>query len=102
MCIKIDDTNIRPFEPRERDYSVVGSFYVFAIWIGFGVYAIYDLLKSSVKSKLLAPVVTIACLIIVPGILAANNWDDHDRSGKYTANAMAIGRKIRMEEALII
>jgi uncharacterized membrane protein len=82
-------TNVRPFEPRERDYSVVGSFYVFAIWIGFGVYAIYDLLKSSVKSKLLAPVITIACLIIVPGVLAANNWDDHDRSGKYTANAMA-------------
>ncbi|MDX1470733.1 MAG: DUF2723 domain-containing protein, partial [Flavobacteriaceae bacterium] len=23
-------TNVRPFEPRERDYSVVGSFYVFA------------------------------------------------------------------------
>ena len=82
-------TNIRPFEPRERDYSVVGSFYVFAIWIGFGVYAIYDLLKSSIKSKLLAPAVSILCLLIVPGILAANNWDDHDRSGKYTANAMA-------------
>jgi hypothetical protein len=82
-------TNIRPFEPRERDYSVVGSFYVFAIWIGFGVYAIYDLLKSSIKTKLLAPAVTLVCLIIVPGVLAANNWDDHDRSGKYTANAMA-------------
>ena len=82
-------TNVRPFEPRERDYSVVGSFYVFAIWIGFGVYALYDILKSSVKTKLLAPLVTLACLIIVPGILAANNWDDHDRSGKYTANAMA-------------
>ena len=82
-------TNIRPFEPRERDYSVVGSFYVFAIWIGFGVYAIYDLLRSSIKSKLLAPAVSILCLLIVPGILAANNWDDHDRSGKYTANAMA-------------
>ena len=82
-------TNVRPFEPRERDYSVVGSFYVFAIWIGFGVYAIYDLLKSSVKSKLLAPAITLVCIAIVPGILAANNWDDHDRSGKYTANAMA-------------
>ncbi|WP_299115741.1 DUF2723 domain-containing protein [uncultured Winogradskyella sp.] len=82
-------TNVRPFEPRERDYSVVGSFYVFAIWIGFGVYAIYDLLKSNIKSKLLAPVITLACIVIVPGILAANNWDDHDRSGKYTANAMA-------------
>ena len=82
-------TNVRPFEPRERDYSVVGSFYVFAIWIGFGVYAIYDFIKSNLKSKLLAPVVTLVCLVLVPGILAANNWDDHDRSGKYTANAMA-------------
>ena len=82
-------TNVRPFEPRERDYSVVGSFYVFAIWIGFGVYAIYDLLKSNIKSKFLAPAITLVCLVLVPGVLAANNWDDHDRSGKYTANAMA-------------
>ena len=29
-------TNPKPFEPRERDYAVVGSFYIFAIWIGFG------------------------------------------------------------------
>ncbi|RIA10859.1 uncharacterized protein DUF2723 [Flavobacteriaceae bacterium MAR_2010_72] len=82
-------TNVRPFEPRERDYSVVGSFYVFAIWIGFGVYAIYDFLKAFSKSKLLPPAITLACLILVPGILAANNWDDHNRSGRYTANAMA-------------
>ena len=82
-------TNVRPFEPRERDYSVVGSFYVFAIWIGFGVYALYDMLKSYLPKKLAVPIVTIACLILVPGILAASNWDDHDRSGKYTARAMA-------------
>src|SRR5690606_13120211 len=36
--------NERPFEPRERDYALVGSFYIFAIWIGFGVYAIYEYL----------------------------------------------------------
>ncbi|WP_250435254.1 glycosyltransferase family 117 protein [Hanstruepera flava] len=82
-------TNVRPFEPRERDYSVVGSFYVFALWIGFGVYAIIDALKAKIQSKLLAPAVTVLCLVLVPGILAANNWDDHDRSGKYTAKAMA-------------
>ncbi|GAA4800343.1 DUF2723 domain-containing protein [Litoribaculum gwangyangense] len=82
-------TNVRPFEPRERDYSVVGSFYVFALWIGFGVYGIYDALKNKISKKLLAPVTAIICLILVPGILAANNWDDHDRSGKYTAKAMA-------------
>jgi hypothetical protein len=83
-------TNVRPFEPRERDYSVVGSFYVFAIWIGFGVYAIYDLLKDKIALKVLAPIITVICLILVPGILAANNWDDHDRSGRETAHAMAI------------
>lgn len=82
-------TNVRPFEPRERDYSLVGSFYVFALWIGFGVYGIYDALKKYIPKKLVAPIITIACLILVPGILAANNWDDHDRSDKYTARAMA-------------
>lgn len=82
-------TNVRPFEPRERDYSVVGSFYVFAIWIGFGAYAFYDFLSKFIKHRLLAPTVTIVCLVLVPGILAANNWDDHDRSGKKTANSMA-------------
>tara|TARA_R110002073_G_scaffold56835_5_gene144365 strand:+ start:11149 stop:14451 length:3303 start_codon:yes stop_codon:yes gene_type:complete len=82
-------TNVRPFEPRERDYSVVGSFYVFAIWIGFGAYAFYDFLSKFIKHKLLAPAVTLVCLVLVPGILAANNWDDHDRSGKKTANSMA-------------
>ena len=82
-------TNVRPFEPRERDYSVVGSFYVFALWIGFGVFAIYDALKKYIPSKLLAPAITLVCLVLVPGILAANNWDDHDRSDKYTAKSMA-------------
>ena len=82
-------TNVRPFEPRERDYSVVGSFYVFAIWIGFGVFAIYDRLKTLTKSKLLPIGITLVCIALVPGILAANNWDDHDRSGRKTANSMA-------------
>ena len=83
-------TNVRPFEPRERDYSVVGSFYVFALWIGFGVFAIYKKLSSFSKSSLLAPLVCLACLVAVPGILVSQNWDDHDRSKRETAHAMAI------------
>tara|TARA_R110002049_G_scaffold279949_3_gene459155 strand:- start:12382 stop:15720 length:3339 start_codon:yes stop_codon:yes gene_type:complete len=82
-------TNVRPFEPRERDYSLVGSFYVFALWIGFGVYAIFDSIKKFLSPKLAAPIITVICLILVPGVLIANNWDDHDRSDKYTARAMA-------------
>jgi len=83
-------TNVRPFEPRERDYSVVGSFYVFAIWIGFGAYALFNALQKFSKHQLLAPSISVICLVLVPGVLAANNWDDHDRSGRETAHAMAI------------
>ena len=83
-------TNVRPFEPRERDYSLVGSFYVFALWIGFGVFAIYEKLSSYTKTSLLAPIVSGVCLIAVPGVLISQNWDDHDRSKRETAHAMAI------------
>lgn len=81
--------NERPFEPRERDYALVGSFYVFAIWIGFGVFAIYEIVSGYIKSKLVGPVVIGACLLASPLLMATQNWDDHDRSNKYTAVAMA-------------
>ncbi|MFO8148179.1 MAG: DUF2723 domain-containing protein [Bacteroidota bacterium] len=81
--------NERPFEPRERDYALVGSFYVFAIWIGFGVYAIFDKLKEFIKPKVAAPFAIAICFLAVPTILAAENWDDHDRSNRYSALAMA-------------
>ena len=81
--------NERPFEPRERDYALVGSFYVFAIWIGFGVFAIYEKIGEYIKSNLVGPVVIAATLLASPVLMASQNWDDHDRSGKYTAIAMA-------------
>ena len=81
--------NERPFEPRERDYALVGSFYVFAIWLGFGVYAIYEMIAEKLKSKLVGPIVIGACLLAAPILMAAQNWDDHSRAKKYTAIAMA-------------
>ena len=81
--------NERPFEPRERDYALVGSFYVFAIWIGFGVYAIYEIIAEKVKSKFVGPLVIGVCLFASPLLMATQNWDDHDRSNRYTAIAMA-------------
>jgi len=83
-------TNVRPFEPRERDYSLVGSFYVFALWIGIGAFALFDKVQIHIKSKLLAPVISLFCLVAVPGILLSQNWDDHDRSNRKTAHAMAV------------
>ena len=81
--------NERPFEPRERDYALVGSFYIFAMWIGVGVYAIYQYILKYVNPKVALPVVLATTLLASPVVLAAQNWDDHDRSDKYTAVAMA-------------
>jgi tetratricopeptide (TPR) repeat protein len=81
--------NQTPQQPRERDYSYAGSFYAFAIWIGLGVLGIWNYLKDYLNHKLAAVLVTLATLILVPGIMAREGWDDHDRSGKYGARDFA-------------
>jgi hypothetical protein len=81
--------NEKPFEVRERDYALVGSFYVFAIWIGFSVYALFDALKNLVNFKMTSLIILIPCLFAGPVILAHQNWDDHDRSNRYTAQSMS-------------
>ncbi|NIJ44818.1 hypothetical protein FHR24_001257 [Wenyingzhuangia heitensis] len=78
-------TNPKPFEPRERDYAIVGSFYIFAMWVGFGVYAVFDKINSYKASKSIAIAVPTLCLLLSPIVMASENWDDHDRSNKYTA-----------------
>ena len=78
--------NTSPGEPRERDYVYAGSFYAFSIWIGFGVLALRELFARITRRDNTA--VTAAATVVglcVPAILAAQNWDDHDRSGRYMA-----------------
>lgn len=82
-------TNPKPFEPRERDYAIVGSFYIFAIWIGFGVLALYEYLKNVANKKTIAIAVSLVTLLAVPTLMAAENWDDHDRSNRYTTRLNA-------------
>jgi hypothetical protein len=82
-------TNPKPFEPRERDYAVVGSFYIFAIWIGFGVLALYEYLKSFSNQKMIAITVSVICFLAVPTLMATQNWNDHDRSNRYTTHLNA-------------
>jgi len=77
--------NQYPIQPRERDYAYAGSFYAFTIWIGLGVLFLYEALKKVLPEKINAPLVTAVTLILVPGIMLAENFDDHDRSGRYTA-----------------
>jgi hypothetical protein len=82
-------TNPKPFEPRERDYAIVGSFYIFAIWIGFGVLALYEYLKTFANKKIIAIAISVVSLLAVPALMASENWDDHDRSNRYTTRLNA-------------
>ena len=78
--------NTSPGEPRERDYVYAGSFYAFSIWIGFGVLALRDLFARIARRDNTAVVAAATVVgMCVPAILAAQNWDDHDRSGRYMA-----------------
>ncbi|MCD4709496.1 MAG: DUF2723 domain-containing protein, partial [Bacteroidales bacterium] len=81
--------NQYPIQPRERDYAYSASFYAFAIWIGIGVAGLIDKVSKSKRSVVTAGALVLASLILVPGIMAKENWDDHDRSNRYTAPAFA-------------
>ncbi len=92
--------NQTPFQPRERDYSYIGSFYAYSIWVGLGVLGLIDALSRKLQKgraeaggrsgKLAAVGVTALCLLLVPVNMARENWDDHDRSGRYGARDVAI------------
>ncbi|MBN1143160.1 MAG: DUF2723 domain-containing protein [Bacteroidales bacterium] len=81
--------NQTPNQPRERDYAYAGSFYAFAVWIGLGVVAIFDSLSVKLRNKFTAVLTSLLCLFLVPGIMASENWDDHNRSGRFTARDIA-------------
>ena len=82
--------NQPPFQVRERDYAYAGSFYSYSIWIGLAVAAVYSWLEERLKGKETVAASAVTVLLLgVPALMAAQNWDDHDRSNRYTAVEMA-------------
>ena len=77
--------NQPPYQPRERDYAYVGSFFAFSIWIGLGVTGIIELLKQYANNRILGYVTIVLCLLASPVWMGYQNWDDHDRSNRYVA-----------------
>lgn len=77
-------TGVKPFEVRERDYAMVGSFYAFAIWIGLGAGALLWYLQEKVKSNSLN-IVAGVILLGIPLMMGFQNYNTHDRSGRYAA-----------------
>ncbi len=81
--------NMTPLQPRERDYAFAGSTYAFAVWIGLGVLMINQWFQRFLKGNTGAALAIVLCLAAVPVLMAAEEWDDHDRSKKRLAHATA-------------
>ncbi len=98
--------NQSPYQVRERDYAYAGSFYMFSVWIGLAVIAVYDFIKkytdkARVPEKATATAVGLL-LLGVPVLMAAENWDDHDRSNRYTVRDMAMNYFISTDDQAIL
>lgn len=81
--------NQDPMQVRERDYAYVGSFYAFAIFIGFGFLLVKDFFQRVAPHKLAWSAALLACFFSAPFLMGTQGWDDHNRSGKTTALAWA-------------
>ncbi len=81
--------NQTPMQPRERDYAYAGSFYAFAIWIGFGVLALIDVFRRKLHMRAATLTAGVLCTIGAPVLLLTENWDDHDRSERDFARQVA-------------
>ncbi len=74
--------NQSPGEPRERDYSFLGSYWAFAAWIGFGAAAIMQWCRKLAPLGAIIPLFSVIWMFF-------QNYDDHDRSDRYTASVIA-------------
>ena len=106
--------NQTPFQPRERDYSYVASFFAFSLWIGIGATGLIELAAEALGWKRPEPgvgpaeaelraetapsrftrtpvlgVIAAVLFLAVPGWMTVENYDDHDRSGRRIATDFA-------------
>jgi hypothetical protein len=94
--------NNTPLQPRERDYAYAGSTYAFAIWIGLGVLMVNEWFRKLLKGTAGSLAAIVLCLLAVPALMAAENWNDHDRSRKTIARATAYNTLMSCEPNSIL
>lgn len=81
--------NQTPGQPRERDYSFVGSFYAWCIWIGVGAsWTVAHAIvwwRRHTRSRLpnrIAAVAVVSLCVVSPLIMLWQNLPDHNRAGR--------------------
>ncbi len=102
--------NQTPMQPRPRDYSFVANFFAVGLWVGIGAAGLLESLRTGLrKLRIQAPSVRAAggvgltvLLFAVPGQMLSENYDDHDRSGRYAARDMAYNMLTSVAEDSIL
>ena len=51
-------------QPRERDYSYVGSFFAFSIWVGIGISFIQKKIKDFLKTQIFHPLFLLVLYVL--------------------------------------
>jgi len=76
-------------QPRERDYSYVGSFFAFSIWIGLGICFVQQKIKEFVEdsniSSFISITIAIFIFILMPLRMFASDYKEHSRKDNYVA-----------------
>ena len=97
--------NQTPMQPRERDYAYVASFFAFSMWIGIGAVGLMrmvaDVVSEQARSYACLGVGALT-LVAVPGWMLLQNYDDHDRSGRYIAPEYAYNMLNSVDENAIM
>jgi len=94
--------NQNPSQPRERDYAYAGSFYAFAIWIGMSVMLLFELLRKFMKEYPAAVLPAAVLTAAIPLLMIVQNYDDHDRSDRYTARDIASNYLASVDENAVL
>jgi hypothetical protein len=94
--------NMTPWQPRERDYAFVGSFYAFSIWIGIGILFVGEQLAKLKLSPKTVMTGTVVFSLISPLILIQQNYNDHNRSGRTAARDFAVNLLESCEQNAIL
>ncbi len=102
--------NQPPLQPRERDYSYVGSFFAFSLWIGIGATGLLELTLDYLRQKglqlrlqqIIGYGLAALVFLAIPFHMLLENYDDHDRSGRYVARDYAWNMLVSVEEQAIM
>lgn len=96
--------NQSPRQPRERDYSFLGSFWAYALWIGAGMASLLTAALKTRRRQLRTVLTSLTALLAAatPLWMLAQNYDDHDRSGRYAVEDYAANMLMPLEKDAIL